>query len=273
MRRFLGIVPMVCVATIALGEEGPLLIPPSGLAPSIPTSAPTHIPISAPVPSGVGPELIVPGGLTIPVRQTTPAPAPLPLPELSATPSGLDSPLVMPPMTSRPVDSPYLPLVTSEPLPAPAPDGGRNALPLEPIRSDAWPGSRPEGWNGPSLMPEPRRGGRIGGMVNRLFGRGPDPAPSPLPIATNGPRPMDLNAGGNPSAPDLADDEEVLRQRIERLVFATTDGQVRALEVIVRENRVHIRAEVDRFWQRRGVQRRIESLPALSRYQTSVEVH
>ncbi len=297
MRYILGIVPLLGMISTANAspQEGPRLVPPSEESlPLTTTLSPGLSSPTAPPPTpGNGPELIVPGlpgsvarPNALPSFAPVQAPINIPLeapanqlvkPITSPVQGSSSTPLIMPPLSSSTDDSPYLPIVTSEPIPATAAPRDLTSLPLESIpslgettRSPVRPerGPRP---GSVQLPEEPRRGSRIGGLIGRIFGQEPpgprQPIPSRHPLSETNPLP------GRTSPSMIVLDDEELRNRLERLIFSATDGQVQALEILIDERRVHIRAKVDRFWQRRGVQRRIETLPALSKFQTTVEVH
>jgi hypothetical protein len=102
----------------------------------------------------------------------------------------------------------------------------------------------------------------------RLFGR-PSAAPPVLPRARGNSTPDDsikLEPRSDPAA------DAALKRRLESQAKDAVGTRARSIEVRVVDRQVHIRAKVDRFWNRRPVRRALESLPALSGYKTTVDV-
>jgi hypothetical protein len=93
-----------------------------------------------------------------------------------------------------------------------------------------------------------------------------------------GPRPESRNRALRvPPEPGAARDsdpaaEAALRRRLEREIRNAAGRHLRSVDVVVIDRKVIIRAHVDRLWNRRGVRRTIENLPALAGYDARVEV-
>lgn len=226
-------------------STGPLSLPAPGLSLSaspdssgLPDAPP---PLDAPAPLGEAPPLLD-------------GPPPLDGPSASRVTPGrrvLASPRRLPtPPEGRLADTPP-PLLLE-----PAPEGDLGPLP------DLTPEApRPEV---DRIEPEPRD----------------DPPPAPprrrlgiFPLAAPSLRPR---PGRNPSIrveprSDPAADA-ALKRRIEAKVKAAVGDRARDIEVRVVDRNVVVRARVDRFWNRRGVRRTIESLPALAGYKAWVEI-
>jgi hypothetical protein len=66
--------------------------------------------------------------------------------------------------------------------------------------------------------------------------------------------------------------DAALKQRVERVIRQSAGPHVRAAEVSVIDRSIVIRARADRFFNRRAVKRRLESLPGLAGYETRVEI-
>jgi hypothetical protein len=66
--------------------------------------------------------------------------------------------------------------------------------------------------------------------------------------------------------------DAALKRRLESQIRAAMGGQLKALDVRVVDRTVHVRAAVQRFWQKRSAKRTLESLPALAGYRTRIEV-
>ena len=66
--------------------------------------------------------------------------------------------------------------------------------------------------------------------------------------------------------------DAALKRRLEAKVEDAVGDRARDIEVRVVDRNVVVRAHVDRFWNRRGVRRVIETLPALAGYRTVIQV-
>ncbi len=63
-----------------------------------------------------------------------------------------------------------------------------------------------------------------------------------------------------------------MKRRIEQQIRATLGDKVQSVEVRVSGRNVLIAARPTRFWQKRGVQRSLESLPALAGLRTRIDL-
>jgi hypothetical protein len=102
---------------------------------------------------------------------------------------------------------------------------------------------------------KPRR--RRRGLLGRVRGR--DESIPPAPRAR---RPID----------DTQDSDSDLQQRLEREITKVAGRHLKGLDVVVKGSKIRIRADVDRFWNRRVVKRTIADLPLLAGYDAVVVV-
>jgi hypothetical protein len=242
----------------AASDDPPPLEPPANLPP---LTVPTPPADASPRPED-RPILAVPGlpglGRPAPAAAPTPAPAPTVIDEL---PEDGPPPLVAPSGAPGPAPGRLTPLrpapaarraeagtISLEPVPA---DG------LDPLKPTTRPGTRPD--DDPAepgsrpVPPPPRRG---------LFGLFSRPAPPPPPAD----EPIRVEPRDDPAA------DAALKRRIEAQVRRAVGDRTRSIDVRVRDRRVYVRAQVQRFWQKRAVRRTLETLPALSGYKTVVDV-
>ncbi len=108
----------------------------------------------------------------------------------------------------------------------------------------------------------------------------PDPPPRrrglfglPLPRPFAGPAPS--RAVPPPAKPVSKADpasEDALRRRIESQVREVAGRHLRSVDVRVRGERVRIRLDVDRFWNKRTVRRSVETLPILAGYDVDIDI-
>ncbi len=233
--------------------------PPKAARPDVPTPA-----ASAPG----GPVLAVPG-LTIPgarpLVSTSAAPAGLAAPSLSAD-VPLDAPLEMRgapsiarPRAGFPSDRPAPPIVLESSSP-------EDSLPIgEPLRRPGEPRSRStsgglraeEHPGAPSIAPAPRR--------NRFLGLFPAPAP-PAPRTNPRARSTDEDVRDDPSS------GPALKDRIERQARQAVGDHARSIEVRLVGRNVAIQARGVKFYQKRGVRKALEALPALSGLRSTIEI-
>jgi hypothetical protein len=176
------------------------------------------------------------------------------------------------------------------PLEAPAPSGGRRSptprprtlpqgvAPLEILPDD------PDGAITGSLDPLPQRGARPGPVVDEESDDEVDdfvPPPEPqrrgllgriLPGGARGARAgEDLQNRRDDEPADAVADAQLKRQ-IDRAIRAAAGDRVRNHEIMVRGRQVWIRAQAERFWQRRGVRKTLESMPILAGYEVRIDV-
>jgi hypothetical protein len=125
----------------------------------------------------------------------------------------------------------------------------------------------------PEPMPEPpgppqRR--KLFGFIP--FGR-PVPAPatpSARDLATedSGPEPDEPG----PEKKDDAIADRALERRLEAQIRTAAGNHIRSLEVRASGRQVFVKAQPARFWQKRGLKRTLEGLPALAGYRSRIEV-
>lgn len=258
-RKTLALV-VACGAVVGADDGPPPLEPPTDLPPVAVPTPPAEESVADPLPD-VPPEnrpiLVVPG-LPTPRRLSTPRPtAPRPAPAASADPlPDGPPPLTAPTELGEPAEA-------IRPLPRPAglrPDRP-NTLTLEPVPADGLDplqpaprnSTKPDADNPPRPAPPPRRG---------ILGRLMRPAP-PRPAVEE---PIRVEPRDDPAA------DAALKRRIEAQVRRTVGDKTRSIEVRVVDRRVYIRAQVERFWQKRAVRRTLETLPAVAGYKTVVDV-
>jgi hypothetical protein len=283
--RSIGIV--LCSAGGALAQDPPPLegpvtdpAPNRSLARTAPAPAPTAGKFEAPRPAG--PMLVIPG-VTVPSSRsaaTTRSPVsragpstspgspdltgPSPTPAARAS-SGPGSPSGMPAQRDRQPSTLNAVPLTLEPLddePSRAEDRGgggirpdsaaRSPKPDSPADSTAAPGGRRAT---PWRMP---------GFLGRVIG--PLPAGRSRAPAANGDAAIRAKTKAEPDA------DAVLKRRIEQQIRTTLADKVRSVEVRVNGRNVLIVARSSRFWQKRTVQRTLETLPALAGYRARIEL-
>ena len=66
--------------------------------------------------------------------------------------------------------------------------------------------------------------------------------------------------------------DAVVKRRIEQQIRTTLGDKVQSVEVRVSGRNVLIVAKATRFWQKRGVRRSLESLPALSGFRARIDL-
>jgi len=111
------------------------------------------------------------------------------------------------------------------------------------------------------------------GILGRLFGIPTEPAPR------NAPR-SDENVQGRPEPSSGTRDEArsdpasdaAVKRHIERQIRDSLGDRLRSVEVRVTGRNVLIVARPNRFWQKRGIRRTLETLPVLERYRARIDV-
>jgi hypothetical protein len=230
-------------------DELPPLTPPVAV-PSPPAEA-TVLDDDAPepIPPENRPILVVPG-LPTPRRMTAP-PSPPAVPGPPLTPP-LDLGEGPPDIAPAP-----LPRYSAEPLNR----SGARPLTLEAVpreRLEPAPAARPRPEPTPADDPRPRTPPPRRGLLG-LFLR-------PAPSRPQADEPIRVEPRSDPAA------DAALKRRVEAQVRRAVGDRVRSVDVRVVDRRIHIQARVDRFWQKRGVRRTLESLPGLAGYNTTVDV-
>jgi hypothetical protein len=287
----------ICGTSLALAQDPPPLEgpasepqPPKASASQTPeaTRPPATKPASsaAAAPSPVRPMLVIPG-VTVPSQRSGAATQPKisqpSRPSLSRTPpTNATAPPVARPSNAGSPFRPYagapvqstpdaslrdpIPL-TLEPLDDdPAPDEKREISPSpRGIRARA-PASRPteESENAPGV---PRSAPwRMPGLLGRVLGQ---PPASPARDAT---RSGDASSRAKTKAKSEPETDAVVKRRIEQQIRTTLGDKVQSVEVRVSGRNVLVVARATRFWQKRGVRRSLETLPALAGFRARIDL-
>jgi hypothetical protein len=259
MRRFVAVRSigflLACAGRGVAGDDLPPLVPPAsgsapapgaatgGLPPAIePPSSPRERSVLA-VPGLVRPRAWPPSAAVGSADADLP---PLIGPEMPrAAPAGRPAPPAVPQpgRVTGPLNFESVPAGESDPPSPLAPRPRRDATPAPAPGSAAPSPRRPPGLFGRLLSPPSSR-------------RGPtDPAD-----------PITVEPRTDPAV------TAALKRRIENQVREAVGDRARSVEVRVVGRDVSIRAHVPRAWQRRGVRRALESLPALSGLRPTIEV-
>lgn len=109
----------------------------------------------------------------------------------------------------------------------------------------------------PTSAPTPRR---APGLFGRMF---PTPFVPPRAGASDS---IKVEPRTDPAS------DAALKRRIEHQIRQTFGDRLREVEVRVVGREVTVRGRATRFWQRRGLQRSLESIPSLSGLRSTVEV-
>jgi hypothetical protein len=112
-------------------------------------------------------------------------------------------------------------------------------------------------------QPAPRR---LPGFLGRLLGQPPASAGRDL---SNKSEATGVGASKSKSAPDP---DTVAKRRIEQQIRATLGDKVQGVQVRVSGRNVLIVAKPTRFWQKRGVYRALETLPALAGFRARIDL-
>jgi hypothetical protein len=122
----------------------------------------------------------------------------------------------------------------------------------------------PRSADDPQRGPEsahPRRGSVIGEMFGRFFEQGSAEPSRSAPRSE-----IKVERRSDPAA------DNALKRRIEHQIREQLGDRVGSTEVRVVGRRVLIRTHATRFWQKRGVRRTLEALPAISGLQARIEL-
>lgn len=171
-----------------------------------------------------------------------------PRPSTDLEPVPLDPPVTLPPGGLPLEVVPEGPVPPLDPALQPLPDPespGRSVNPAREEDTDHEDEGKPA---------RPRRG--LGALIRPRGSRPPAP-----------PRAPDVHA----DQPDPESDA-ALQRRLERQIRDVAGRRLRALDVRVADQTIRIRARADRFWNRRGLRRTIEGLPALAGYDADITV-
>jgi hypothetical protein len=104
------------------------------------------------------------------------------------------------------------------------------------------------------------------GMLGRILGPPPASQPRDAKRETPSRRRTKADADGEP-ATDLA-----VKRRIEKQVRDAAGDRLQSLEVRVSGRNVLIVAKPTWFWQKRGIRRTLETLPALDGYRARIDL-
>ena len=117
------------------------------------------------------------------------------------------------------------------------------------------------------LTPTPRR---------RFFGLFPGPSVVPRSSSPSRASTVGISSLNNRPTPDHLSPEAIadarLKQRIEKQARESIGDRVRTLDVQVQGKRASIHARGVRFYQKRGVRRALESLPALTGLRSTIDL-
>jgi hypothetical protein len=119
---------------------------------------------------------------------------------------------------------------------------------------------------GPSgTRPSPRR---MPGLLGRILGQ--PPASPARDVSSNGVTAS--RAKTKAKTKSEPDTDAVVKRRIEQQIRTTLGDKVQSVEVRVSGRNVLIVARPTRIWQKRGVYRSLESLPALAGFRARIEL-
>jgi hypothetical protein len=248
-------------------------------------------PAAAPSPSPARSMLVIPGVTAPSWRAEATARPKVPQPTRSIT-SGSPAPAARSESAAGPTNSvsPFRPDV--RPRVEKEPDvslGGPIPLTLEPLDDDAGTprkqsgASSPRGGTarprtsnspgGPSDVPVETRPmpPRMPGLLGRILGQSPANPRGRDPSRT-GDAPGRAKTESKSNSKAAPDADAVAKRRIEQQIRATLGDKVQSVEVRVSGRNVLIAARATRFWQKRSVQRALESLPALAGLRTRIDL-
>jgi hypothetical protein len=268
---------VIAARTLAGDGDGPELTPPSDMpVVTRPTSpgtapAPTRPPVNAPGGRAV---LALPGMIPPPARPSTPAPTLSSTPTMDPIPGELmlDAPIEMraAPAPARPATSPAPgrsarpQVLESSPMDEPLPIDGPGRPSNAPSRRSTPPSLDTQ----PS--PQPQRRPRLFGL---LPGQSPAQAPTPLP--SGGPSTARSGVVGRSVAENLKEDpavESALKRRVEKQAREAVGDRARSIEVRIVGKNAMVQARGVKFYQKRGVRKSLESIPALSGLRSTIEI-
>ncbi len=109
------------------------------------------------------------------------------------------------------------------------------------------------------------------GVLGRLFGLPPQPAPRSAPSGDQARRRSEPHDATIDAQADAASDAKTKR-RIEKQIYEALGDRLRSVEVRVTGRNVLIVARPNRFWQKRGIRRTLEALPTLDGYRARIDV-
>jgi hypothetical protein len=104
------------------------------------------------------------------------------------------------------------------------------------------------------------------GLLGRVLGQ---PPASPARDAT---RSGDASSRAKTKAKSEPETDAVVKRRIEQQIRTTLGDKVQSVEVRVSGRNVLVVARATRFWQKRGVRRSLETLPALAGFRARIDL-
>ncbi len=283
----------ICGTSLALAQDPPPLEGPAsepepskGSAPQTPATNPA--PSAAAAASPVRPMLVIPG-VTVPSQRSGAATVPkIPQPSRPAT-SATPVPSATGPTVADPVNpgSPFRPY-SGAPVQS-VPDASlRDPIPLtlEPLDDDIAPDQKhatspsPRGTRSraPASTPTdesenaptgPRSAPwRMPGLLGRVLGQ---PAAGPARDAS---RSGEATSRAKAKAKTKSEPETdaTVKRQIEQQIRSTLGDKVQSVEVRVSGRNVLVVARATRFWQKRGVRRSLEALPALAGFRARIDL-
>ena len=259
--------------------DGPELSPPAEMPAvsrpivSKPAGTPA-VPANPPAAARGGPAVLALPGLT--TRSARPSPSPTidsPGLILDPAPGGpsLDAPIEMrrapestPNRSVSALNRSSPPLVLeSSPMDDPAPLGGTTSRSI-PSTKRLTPTPRT------ALQPTP-----VPARRSRFFGFMPGPAQVPAPASPEGSSTTRTSTPGRSEADGIRDDpaaDSALKRRIETQAKDAVRERARSIEVKVVGKNAVVQARGVKFYQKRGVRKSLETLPALSGLRSMIEV-
>jgi hypothetical protein len=260
---------LILAARAIAGDDGPQLTPPAEMPvvtkPATPPVNQARPPSNTPGGRAV---LALPGLTTPSARTSTNAPPSSPTLEPIPGELSLDAPIEM-----RSVPAPATPMPSTVPGRSPRPlvlesTPGGEPMPIDdpPTRSNSAPKRATTSRTDPQPVPIPARRPRLFGF---LPGPAPAPAVAPSSSATRTPLP------GRSMAEDLREDaagESALKRRIERQAREAVGDRARSIEVRIVGKNATVQVHGVKFYQKRGVRKSLEAIPALSGLRSTIEV-
>ena len=120
----------------------------------------------------------------------------------------------------------------------------------------------------PGIAPGNSRPGpwRMPGLLGRILGQ---PSESPARDASRREEAVS-RARTNTKTKSEPETDAVVKRRIEQQIRSTLGDKVQSVQVRVNGRNVLIAARARRFWQKRGVYRALESLPAVAGFRVRI---
>jgi hypothetical protein len=284
----------ICGTSLAFAQDPPALEGPASEPEPPKVSAPQSKPATNPgssaatTPSPVRPILVIPG-VTVPADRSGPATRPKsPQPSRPSTSS-----TPVPGATGEPVagpsnaSSPFRPYARA-PVQS-VPDASlRDPIPLTLEPLDDEPAQvQKRAMSPPTRGPRPHAQPSSSSEEPEKAPAGPRPAPWRMPgflgrvlrqppptAARDASRSGEATSRAKTKAKPKSEPETdaIVKRRIEQQIRATLGDKVESVEVRVSGRNVSVVARPTRFWQRRGVRRSLEALPALAGFRARIDL-